>query len=570
MEANMAPAPGESREPYRHIISGVADAIVTIDEQQRIAIFNEGAEHIFGYAASEVIGQPLVMLLPLESRSVHEHEVKAFAESARGARRMVERRPVFGRRKTGEVFPVEASISRIEVDGTRWFTAVVRDVGERWAAEQEKAVLLTAAQRARDAAEETQRQLALLAEVSLRLDASLEVERTLASLAELLVPSLGAFCWLELLDERGQVRRVEARHADPAKADLADALLRYPANPGSPYVLWRASRTGVPLVVEDLGGESLLAYAQNDDHLELIRRIAPRSFVSVPMNSRGVTLGAITLVRDASMPRFESDDVSLVSEIARRAALAVHNAQLYGQAQRALRQRDETLAIVTHDLRNPLTAISLVVGALEHPSTRTEEQSRFLAMIRRSAHLMKRMIDDLHDVANIEAGHLSMQLTLLSPAEVLRQTLQLLESTAAERALRLRAEVPESLPLVRADADRLAQVLSNLVSNAIKFSEPGSEVVVEARAEDHHVRTSVRDTGPGIPRDELPMIFDRFWRGGQDSVKRGTGLGLAIAKGLVEAHGGRISVESKPGHGSVFSFTIPAASLTEETASPKR
>jgi PAS domain S-box-containing protein len=552
-------APDQFEERYIQILSSAADAIVTIDEQQRIAIFNAGAEDMFGYSASEVIGQPLVMLLPPESAAVHEREVEAFAKSARGSRRMAERRPIFGRRKTGEVFPAEASISRVEVAGQRWFTAVVRDVGERWAAEQEKAALLTTAQRARDAAEEARRRLAFLAEVSLRLDASLDIERTLASLADLLVPSLGVLCWLELRDEHGQARPVGARHADPAKTDLAEALLRYSGNPKGPYVSWRVAQTGAPLVVEDLAPESLAEYAQDDDHLELLRRVAPRAFVSVPMNTRGMTLGAITVVRDASMPRFGSDDLSLVSEIARRAALAVDNAQLYWRAQHALRQRDETLAIVSHDLRNPLTAITMVVAALEHPAARAEEGGRLIAMIRRSAHLMRRMIDDLHDVASIESGRLAIDLIPVSPARVFTQALQLFEGTAAERSIRLRAEVPESLPLVRADADRLAQVLSNLVSNAIKFTAPGGEVAVDARAVDHELHVRIRDTGPGISPDELPLVFDRFWRGQRGTVARGTGLGLAIAKGLVEAHRGRIWAESTLGRGSTFTFTIPTA-----------
>ena len=558
MSAKTRRATRTSWEHYRQIISSAADAIVTIDERQQIAIFNARAEHIFGYSAAEVIGQPLAMLLPLESRAAHEHAVRSFGAEAPDGRRMAGQRPVFGQRKNGDVFPVEASISGTHVAGKRWFTAVLRDVGERWTAEQEKAVLLSSAQKARDAAEDARSRLAFLAEVSLRLDASLDVESTHATLVDLLVPKLGIFCWLELFDEGKEVRPGEAPPVAHARADFADAL-HHSSNADRPHG-WRRVQNEGSCIVDNLTGESLDVHAQDEAHLQVLRRIAPRCLITVPLRTRGATLGAMTVVRDASMPRFGREDVSLLEDIARRAALALDNAQLYRQAQHAIRQRDETLAIVSHDLRNPLTAISMVVAAMEHPATREEERERFTTMIRRSAHLMRRMIDDLRDVASIEAGRLSMQFTSLDPAGLVRHALQFFDGAAAERSLHLRAEVSESLPLVRADPDRLAQVLLNLVSNAVKFTAPNGEIVVEARAADQEVQFRVRDTGHGIPPDELAFIFDRFWSIRRNASNRSTGLGLAIAKGLVEAHRGRIWAESTPGRGSVFTFTIPAAS----------
>jgi signal transduction histidine kinase len=169
---------------------------------------------------------------------------------------------------------------------------------------------------------------------------------------------------------------------------------------------------------------------------------------------------------------------------------------------------------------------------------------------------MNRLIEDLLDVARMEAGTLSLSPTPQPTESLLREAVEAAQPLAGEVHLLL--EEPGALPPVLADRDRLLQVFSNLLGNALKFTPRGGQVRVGARAQDEHVRFYVRDTGPGLNEDALAHIFDRFWQLDRKD-RRGAGLGLSIVKGLVEAHGGRLRVESEPGHGSTFSFTVPVA-----------
>jgi signal transduction histidine kinase len=229
-------------------------------------------------------------------------------------------------------------------------------------------------------------------------------------------------------------------------------------------------------------------------------------------------------------------------------------------AEEESRSRDEVLAMVSHDLRNPLAVIAMAASALLNdflgPST-PKSAARVLSVIQRSAESLGRQIDDLLDVASIESGHLALDTRPESAAEIVARAAELSEAAVREFSLQLDMDVAPGLPLVRADAERVIQALGNLVGNAVKFTPPGGRITMHAAPEQHGVLFTVQDSGVGIAPTDLPHVFDRFWQKRRDSARRGTGLGLAIVRGIVEGHGGRLSVESAPGQGSRFSFTLP-------------
>ncbi|HEY8470149.1 MAG TPA: HAMP domain-containing sensor histidine kinase, partial [Longimicrobiales bacterium] len=232
------------------------------------------------------------------------------------------------------------------------------------------------------------------------------------------------------------------------------------------------------------------------------------------------------------------------------------NARLYAEARRATRVRDEMLAFVSHDLRDPLHTIELSAGLLEAITPLDEETARKqLEIVKRSVQRADRLIDDLLDVARLEAGTFSLECGPVASVEVAREALELHRGQAEKEGERLTAALPERLPDVWADRDRLLQVFSNLLGNAIKFTPRGGRIELGAEAADEHIRFWVRDTGPGIPPDQLPHVFDPFWQAKRR--RGGAGLGLAIARGIVEAHGGRIHAESELGMGTTIWFTIP-------------
>jgi signal transduction histidine kinase len=237
---------------------------------------------------------------------------------------------------------------------------------------------------------------------------------------------------------------------------------------------------------------------------------------------------------------------------------------LHRRLQRAVQARDDTVGVVAHDLRNPVSAVKMLSKALlertktEEFSAETQEQ---LSLIRDAALQMDRLIQDLLDVTRVETGRMGINPLPVTTTALLDGALGTLRPLVQEAGLKLIEDLPASLPLVSADPERIGQVLSNLVGNAIKFTKRGGQVIIRANTNgDREVAISISDSGVGIAGEQLPNIFDRYWQTSQVAIRaRGAGLGLPIARGIVHAHGGRMWVESKIGEGSTFYFTLPVA-----------
>ena len=227
----------------------------------------------------------------------------------------------------------------------------------------------------------------------------------------------------------------------------------------------------------------------------------------------------------------------------------------------ALANRDDFLSIVSHDLRNLLSTVAMSAQLIEEDASRNGEQDptkQSAQRIRRVAARMTRLIADLLDVSSLEAGKLGVELTRADAAGVIAEALDAFRPAASAKGVSLQSEHVEPSLIAAFDHDRVLQVLANLIGNAIKFTPPGGAIHVSATRAGDDVRLSVRDTGPGIPEAQREAVFERFWQVGAND-RRGLGLGLYIARGIVEAHGGKIRVESTLGEGSTFHATIAAA-----------
>jgi PAS domain S-box-containing protein len=525
------------RARFERVVEISADAIVSVDERQRIILFNAGAETIFGYGRDEVRGQPLELLIPERFRSHHGSHMKAFSGSGEAARRMGERREIAGRRKSGEEFPAEASISRIDTPTGGIYTVVLRDVTER------------------KKAEETQR---FLADSSAVLARSLDYRTTLAGLARIALPHLADWCVIDVLDN-GRLRRIEAAHRDPALDPLVQQLMAFPPEAARAHPSVTVVETGEPELIERVSDSLLEAIASGPEHLAILRRLEPRSLMVVPLVARGRTLGAFGLFSARAERRYDADDRLLAVELARRAALAVDNARLYREARDAVAARDEVLSVVSHDLGNPLSAVRVSARVLDRLLEAGDVQGsrQQVAGIRAAALQMERLIKDLLEIRRIEGGRLRLVRRPEPVAGLVEEAVRSMEGVASEQGVTIRSDLASDLPATaRVDADRIQQVFSNLMGNALKFTPAGGTVTVAAAPEGEDLVFSVQDTGPGILASDLPHVFDRFWQASQQG-SHGIGLGLAIAKGLAEAHGGRVWVESEVGRGSRFSFAIP-------------
>ena len=404
--------------------------------------------------------------------------------------------------------------------------------------------------------EDEQRFLAGVGEVLMR--ATLDYGTTLTELAQLAVGALADCVIVDVVDD-GQVRRLRVACADPGRRHVAERLERLPIDRTRPHLAHEAIEERRAVLVAEITPGYLEARTQGPEHAELLRGLDPRSLIAVPLVARGRLLGAVVLVSSRSSRRYGERDLRLAEQLARVAALAVDNAHLHGAAQQAIRGRDEVLGIVAHDLRSPLNTALLQCDLLELRGGDADRRDpRPVQAIRRSALTMSRLIQDILDVSRLEAGTLAIERAGVPVPQVIDEAIEARRTAAAHAGVGLRAEVAEGLPDVHADRGRLQQVLDNLIGNAIKFTGPGGGILVEARPGPGEVVFRVADTGCGIRPDHLSHLFDRFWQG-EARDRRGAGLGLSIVRGIVEAHGGRVWVDSEVGRGTTFHFTVPTA-----------
>ena len=425
---------------------------------------------------------------------------------------------------------------------------------------------------ARALAEAAEKRYAFLAEVSALLDASLDYKSSFQKLARLVVPTLADYCLIDEAEPDGGLRRIARAHVDPAKETILYENTYHPPQADeeelSRHPVTRVIRTGIPLLVSEFTPEMVEVIAHDDDHRGRLGVLDLRSYIIAPLAARGRVLGAITLAAAGeSGRRYRAPDVAMAEEVARRAALAIDNARLYTLAQQAIRDREAVLAVVSHDLRNPLASILLnatmmldmaPVGALG------DWTGDSLRQIVQSVEQTNRLITDLLDVARMEeGGGIAVDRIPVDARPLVDAAVRMLLPLAQARGVELVQTPGGSLPVL-ADSDRVLQVLSNLIGNAVKFTDPGGHVRVTARSYGDEQWFSVTDTGIGIPEEDQPFVFDRFRQVGRD--RRGVGLGLPIARGIVEAHGGRIWLDSRPVMGTTVYFTLPAADLGEADA----
>jgi signal transduction histidine kinase len=333
-----------------------------------------------------------------------------------------------------------------------------------------------------------------------------------------------------------------------------------PLDRDQPWLGARAAETGDAVLVAEVTPEFIGRVAQSPRHEAVLRQLAPRSCISAPLIARGRLLGTVTLLGTGDRPPYGAADLTPARELARRAALALDYARTCETARRATRARDELLGIVAHDLRAPLNGIVLAASLAQHRLAPGAEPvvQRALDGLLREAERMNRLIQDLLDVAHLEAGTLAMTRHPQSPLDLATDAVQRMSPIAAEEGVEVVCAVAAGLPAVNADPDRILQVFSNLLGNAIRHTPRGGRITVDATAAAKGVVFSVTDTGCGIAPERVPGLFDRFDTS-RSRGRTGTGFGLPIVAGIVAAHGGRVSARSELGAGSTFSFTLPTA-----------
>jgi PAS domain S-box-containing protein len=396
---------------------------------------------------------------------------------------------------------------------------------------------------------------ALLIEVGVVLAQSLDMDTTLRSIASLAVKHLSDYCMVDLLGDDGQLHRLVVLARDPAREEIIRHAMPYPPKLGSQSPAARVFETGQPMVVE-ITPEWLRSAAQSAEHLAVLEEMRPRSAVILPLQARGRTLGVINMASTVPGRMTRPAVVAVAQGVADRAAIAIDNARLYQEAREAVRVREDVVAIVSHDLRNPLNAISLSASTLIKREELDERTAKAATRIYAAADRAHRLIRDLLDFTQARVGGIPVSLRPVVPGELARQVVEEIQSAYPERRLELRVEVEGK---IRADPDRLAQVMANLMGNAVQHSQGGTPVQVVVRGEADGVLFEVHNEGAPIPADQLPMLFEPFQRGRETrgGAGRSLGLGLFISRQIVEAHRGRIEARSAAGEGTTFTVWLP-------------
>jgi PAS domain S-box-containing protein len=540
------------------LFEAAPEGLALLDAEDRVMDVNGEWVRLFGWQPQEAAGRTINELIVPPALSSEGQQLTARVIAGEKAELETVRQA-----RDGSQVDVHVSGTPVFADGRRVGTwGIYRDISRRKQAERTRAELLDRERRAREEAQAAERRAAFLEQVGTLLSATFDYGTGFGQLARLAVPELADYCLIDEVEPDGGTRRVAVAHADPAREARLLADVRNPpdADPERRPVL-RVVRTGEPLLVPEVTPELVEKLAVDERHRErwMANPSRPRSFIIVPLTARGRTLGAITLVSTQPERRFGPAELGVAQEVARRAALSIDNARLYREAREALRARDSILGVVSHDLRNPLTAILLNVDAALATGGLPSTVREAMEGVVRGAQAMDRMIQDLLDVARIEAGQLRIDPWPSAPVDLVAEAIALMEPLADERGIRLAAAVVEACPVVRADRDRVLQVFSNLVGNALKFTPAGGTVTVGAAPEgEAAVRFSVRDTGPGIAAEDVERLWEPFWQAEGPARRAGAGLGLPIARGIVEAHGGTVGVESQLGVGTMFWFTLGA------------
>jgi PAS domain S-box-containing protein len=527
----------ESRLHLAAIVEASDDAIISNNLDDIIVSWNHGAEQLYGYRAEEVIGKPLAILTPPD----HLDELPQ----------------IMGRIKRGERLDHYETV-RVRKDGRRvdvslTISPITNASGK----------ILGASKIARDmtARKYHEAELRFLADVSTLLAELLDVPSTLQKVARLAVPHFADWCAVTLLGPDGSPRPLAVAHVDPAKVELAQEWSRrYLPDPKAAGGVWHVLRTGKSELLPEIPDSLLVEKIKDKQWLRILRELGLKSYMSVPLLVRGKALGVITFVTSESGRRYGPANLQLAEELAHRAAVAIENARLYSELKEADRRKDEFLAMLAHELRNPLAPIRNALHIMKMPGASGEDMEHARQMTERQVQYMVRLVDDLLDVSRIMRGRIELRKEPVELAAVLANAVETAQPMIDARGQQLLVCVPPEALRLEADPTRLTQVVANLLHNAAKFSEHSGRIWLTAERQGSEAIVRVRDEGAGIRAELLPRIFDLFVQGERtlERSQGGLGIGLTVVRKLVELHGGIISARSEgPGKGSEFTIRLP-------------
>jgi signal transduction histidine kinase len=377
------------------------------------------------------------------------------------------------------------------------------------------------------------------------------------------VPHIADWCVVDIISAQGALDQLALAHTDPARVAFArEFWKKYPPDPQSVTGSHHVIRTGQPFLLPHLTDEMIDQGARSEAHRRDIRALAITSYMVVPLRTRQGVAGTMTFVAAESGRHYSTADVRFAETVANRAAIAIENAKAYEEARRANQLKDDFLATLSHELRTPLNAILGYARMLRTGAVPETGRERALEVIERNSEMLSQIVADILDVSRIISGKFQLAVANVDPRQLLGDALATVAPAAQQKGIRLRSRVDDAVPAIRADQDRMRQVLWNLLTNAVKFTPLNGSIDVSVTPlGGGGVELCVQDTGCGISPEFLPFLFERFRQADTRSVREhgGLGLGLSITRSIVEMHGGTIRATSDgEGTGATFCVRLPA------------
>lgn len=519
--------------PLLRIIDSTPVLVAYIDAQERYQFNNKTYEEWFGKSRTSLTGKHLKTLLGTKTYQIVRPYVRA---ALKGNKVTYESTVPYKEDETRDIQGVY--IPDIAPSGkVRGFISVVRDITEQ---------------------KRVEHVLQFLTEASRVLASSLDYKTTLRRVAHLAVPKIADWCVVTIAEPNSPNEQLALAHVDPKKLKLARELQRrYPSDPKQKRGIHQVMRTGKSEVLNDIPDQLLVAAAHDAHHLKLIRQLALKSYMIVPLKGTRRSLGAITFISAESGRKYGKQDLLMAEELASHAALAIENARLYTSATQALQDRETFLSIASHELKTPITSMKVyaqILGKLLRGNP-DPKISQYLRKINDQVDKQTKLIEDLLNISKIQVGKFKFEVKEFDLWQLIVETVEALQATTDHRI------VIQGKPAgkIKGDKDRIGQVIINLLTNAIKYSPDAQEIIVAVSATPRQATVAVRDFGIGIAKKNLKNIFNRFYQVGNSQQKTypGLGIGLYVSAEIIERHHGRIWVTSRQGKGSTFSFSLP-------------
>jgi PAS domain S-box-containing protein len=559
----------QQRELFRTTLASIGDAVITTDTHGRITFLNPVAAALTGWSAEDAKGQPLASVFHIVNEQTLQPADDPAGRALREGMIVGLANHTLLRARDGSERPIDDSAAPIrgEAGQVTGVVLVFRDVSER--RRTERALVQELAERKR-----VEQSLRFLADASATLTAIVDYESTLQKVAGLAVPHFADWCAVDMVEPDGTLRRLAVAHTNPEKVRLALELdRRYPPDPDAPRGLPLVLRTGQADMMTDISDDLLVKGAKGEEHLRILRELGLKSYMCVPLHGGGRLMGIISFVSAESGRRYTQGDLAFAEELARRAAMAIENSQLYAALREADRRKDEFLATLAHELRNPLAPIRNAVELLRRIGPAEPRIQQVRDMIERQVRHMVRLVDDLLEVSRISGGKIALQWEPVELAKVAQDAVETSGPVIEAGRHEVTLAVPPEPVMVKGDVVRLTQVVANLLNNASKYTPEGGHIWLTVESQNGTGVIRVRDNGVGIPAEMLAKVFDLFTQVNA-TLKRsqgGLGIGLALVKRLVEMHGGSVEAHSEgEGRGAEFVVRLPLVQADGATAVPRQ